>query len=107
MHERAERRIDAMLRSGWLGEVQGLREKYDFALPAFNAVGYRELEAVVLNKVTLEEGRYRIVERTRQYMKRQFTWFRHQGQWQAFDVEPGVSAKIALGFAAFAENKSA
>jgi tRNA dimethylallyltransferase len=107
LYERAQERVDAMLRSGWLGEVQGLMKKCDFALPAFDAVGYRELEAVVLNKVTLEEGRYGIVERTRQYIKRQLTWFRHQGQWRAVGVEPDVSSKIASGFAAFAENKSA
>lgn len=107
LRTRIEARVDEMLAKGWQDEVRQLRTKFDFRLPAFNAVGYRELEAVENNKVTPETGRKRIVERTRQYAKRQLTWFRNQGGWRPLAVKDGLSAKIALGLEKNADDKSA
>jgi tRNA dimethylallyltransferase len=107
VYARVEDRVDQMLQAGWLEEVRNLLERFEFSLPAFNAVGYHELESVVRQDVTLDDARTRIVQRTRRYVKRQLTWFTHQGQWIWMSVENGVTVKIASAFGDFTENKSA
>jgi tRNA dimethylallyltransferase len=77
LHGRIERRLDAMLAGGWLDEVKRLRTIPDDA-PAWKASGYRTLRDVVDGLVSLDEARERILIETRQYAKRQRTWFRHQ-----------------------------
>jgi tRNA dimethylallyltransferase len=77
LHGRIERRLDAMLAGGWIEEVERLRVLPDDA-PAWTASGYRTLRDVVDGLVSLDEARERILIETRQYAKRQRTWFRHQ-----------------------------
>jgi tRNA dimethylallyltransferase len=77
LHARIEHRLDSMIAAGWLDEVRGLRTVPDDA-PAWKASGYRALRDVVDGLVSLEEARKRILIETRQYAKRQRTWFRHQ-----------------------------
>jgi tRNA dimethylallyltransferase len=77
LHARIERRLDAMLAGGWVEEVERLRGVPDDA-PAWKASGYRTLRDVVDGLVSLDEARERILIETRQYAKRQRTWFRHQ-----------------------------
>ena len=96
-----------MLRAGWLDEVEQLADRFDFGLPAFQAVGYRELYRVVKQDVSISVATEDIFIRTRRYAKRQATWFRHQGAFQEVGLESGLTAKIASGFRHFAENKSA
>jgi tRNA dimethylallyltransferase len=74
---RIQRRLDAMLYGGWLEEVQRLRSVPDDA-PAWKASGYRVLRDVVDGVLSVNEARERILIETRQYAKRQRTWFRHQ-----------------------------
>jgi tRNA dimethylallyltransferase len=45
---------------------------------ALRAIGYRELAAHLAEEVSLEEAREAIIKSTRQYAKRQMTWFRRQ-----------------------------
>jgi tRNA dimethylallyltransferase len=77
LQRRIERRLDAMIAGGWLEEVQRLRALPDDA-PAWKASGYRALRDVVDGLVSIDEARERILIETRQYAKRQRTWFRHQ-----------------------------
>lgn len=107
LYGRVEGRVDQMLKAGWIDEVRSLMQKWDFSLPAFDAVGYRELYALVSQGVNVAEVRDRIVQRTRQYAKRQLTWFSHQGHWLWVSPENDVTLKIASGLLAFAENKNA
>lgn len=87
LHHRIERRLDAMIAAGWLDEVKRLREVPDDA-PAWKASGYRALRDVVDGLVSLDEARERILIETRQYAKRQRTWFRHQLPEDATRVNP-------------------
>lgn len=77
LHARIEQRLDAMLGAGWLDEVRSLDALPDDA-PAWKATGYRTLRDVVRGSTSLDEARESIVIETRQYAKRQRTWFRHQ-----------------------------
>jgi tRNA dimethylallyltransferase len=70
-------RIDSMIASGWIMEVQELLAKgVTIDMPAMKAIGYRELARVVHGENALAAAREEIVIRTRQYAKRQVTWMK-------------------------------
>lgn len=71
-------RVDAMLAAGWLDEVRSLAEHVASDARAWTATGYDTMRRVVAGELTLEQGRELVIIATRQYAKRQRTWFRHQ-----------------------------
>ena len=76
---RIERRVHDMYADGLVEETRALLESgVSPDAPALSGVGYREATAVLDGRLTLEEARQRTVSRTRQYARRQRTWFRHQ-----------------------------
>jgi tRNA dimethylallyltransferase len=75
---RIERRTAAMVAAGWVEEVRALSARVPRDAPAWNASGYRALRAHVDGACSLESAVERVVIDTRQYAKRQRTWFRHQ-----------------------------
>lgn len=74
--ERIARRFDQMLDDGALAEVAAMADRYDPALPAFKAIGVPELMAHLRGEITLDAARERASIATRQYAKRQRSWFR-------------------------------
>ncbi|MFA6166158.1 MAG: tRNA (adenosine(37)-N6)-dimethylallyltransferase MiaA [Gemmatimonadaceae bacterium] len=78
LHARIERRLGQMLAEGWLEEVRTLTASVPDAAPAWNACGYESLRQVERGEMSLEEAKRAILVATRQYAKRQRTWFRHQ-----------------------------
>lgn len=79
LYERIHKRTDAMLGAGWLDEVRHLVESGlpDNAKP-FDFIGYRELRAQLRGELTADAARTAIQQGTRQYAKRQLTWFRRE-----------------------------
>jgi len=78
LYRRIERRIEAMLAAGWLDEVRRLRDlPRPLSREARQALGYRELLEFLDGQKTWEETVERIRIHTRQFAKRQLTWFRH------------------------------
>lgn len=75
---RIEDRLDSMLAAGWLEEVRGLERIVPPKAPAWTGTGYQFLRAVACGEMELERARQLSVTATRQYAKRQRTWFRHQ-----------------------------
>ena len=73
---RIDERARAQFAAGLLDEARQLRERFDPAVPAFSATGYREAFDVLDGKISLEEGIARDAARTRQLARRQRTWFR-------------------------------
>jgi tRNA dimethylallyltransferase len=68
-----------MIERGWVGEVAGLLAVWrDPDLPAFQAIGYRQLARHVLEGWPLDEAVDDIVRATRRLAKRQLTWFRRE-----------------------------
>ena len=76
--QRIEARVDAMLRAGWEEEVRELMQVVPEDAPAWNATGYEAVRDRVRGTLSREAMTSRIVVETRQYAKRQRTWFRHQ-----------------------------
>ncbi len=76
LHARIEARVDAMLAAGALGEVRAALAAGDIARNASYTVGLAELRAVIDGSGDLATARRRMVERTRQYARRQEIWLR-------------------------------
>jgi tRNA dimethylallyltransferase len=77
--ERIEKRFDQMIEAGAVAEVETLLSlRLDPALPAMKAIGVREIAAALDGRWTMDEAIERAKAATRQYAKRQRTWFRHQ-----------------------------
>ncbi len=77
LHQQLERRMDQMLVSGWRQEVEIL-DQYSADAPCWRCIGYPELREVVRQPAIPFRTRERILEATRQYAKRQETWFRNK-----------------------------
>jgi tRNA dimethylallyltransferase len=73
-----ELRFDAMLAAGWAEEVATLAQSVDASAPAWKASGYVAMREMVAGRLSAQEARERVLIETRQYAKRQRTWFRHQ-----------------------------
>ena len=68
-----------MVEEGVLSEVENLLSlDLDPAMPAMKAIGVREFAAVLDGKLEMGEAIERAKIATRQYAKRQMTWFRNQ-----------------------------
>jgi len=79
LDERIRRRVSAMVEDGLEDEVARLTEAgYRPSDPGMNAVGYREVAEHRAGRASLAEAIERIRVATRQYARRQATWFRHQ-----------------------------
>jgi len=79
LYQRIDSRVDAMMKQGLLDEFRTLRERgYAERSPGMLCVGYREFFAFERNEESLDSAVDMIKQDTRNYAKRQITWFRHQ-----------------------------
>lgn len=86
LQDRISRRFDLMLETGALDEVAAMQERYDPSLPACKAIGVPELMAYLDGQMTLNQARERATIATRQFAKRQRTWFRaRMKSWNQID----------------------
>ena len=79
LEERIENRLKNMFDNGLKDEVEKyFSDPISWDYQSFQAIGYKEWKDYFLNNKTLDEVKHRILISTRQYAKRQLTWFRHQ-----------------------------
>lgn len=78
LRARIRERIEAMLAGGWEREVEHLMHSVPEEAPAWNATGYGVVRNLVRARITRAQAVEQIEIDTRQYAKRQRTWFRHQ-----------------------------
>jgi tRNA dimethylallyltransferase len=67
-----------MLAAGFVEEVERLNREIPADAPAWNASGYGVMRAAVEGTMSRSAAIERVIIETRQYAKRQRTWFRHQ-----------------------------
>ena len=81
--EKINQRVDWMIKNGLIDEIKNLIKKYSLDLPAFSGIGYREIIQYLQGKISLDEAIQEIKIHTRQYAKRQMTWFKkdHRIKW--------------------------
>jgi len=78
LYERINRRVEEMFAAGLVEEVRALRETgRPFSMEASQAVGYKEVFTYLSGEANLQDTMERVKMRTRQFAKRQMTWFRH------------------------------
>jgi tRNA dimethylallyltransferase len=75
---RIEARVERMVARGWIDEVDELSRKVPPDAPAWKASGYAAMRKHVEGDLDLSTAKQRVIIETRQYAKRQRTWFRHQ-----------------------------
>lgn len=79
LYDRITVRVDRMLRRGWLDEVRRLLHSgLEPELPAFQAIGYRQLVRHLRGEGSLDAAVEELIRQTRRYAKRQETWFRKE-----------------------------
>lgn len=78
IYEKVNQRVEAMFEAGLLEENRRLVEKYGREQSAFKAIGVKECFPYFDGKISLEECKELIKKNTRNYIKRQLTFFRHQ-----------------------------
>ena len=79
LYARCDARFGRMIEAGALEEVRALAARgLSPSLPALKAVGYRELAAHIAGEMSLDEALAAARQATRNYAKRQATWFRNQ-----------------------------
>ena len=93
VYNRINMRVDKMVEEGLFEEVQGLQSMQH--LQALNTVGYKEIFKFIEGSCSKEEAVVEIKKNTRNYAKRQMTWYRNKPHVCQFDVQKGdVSAEI-------------
>jgi tRNA dimethylallyltransferase len=109
LYARCDARLADMIATGALEEVRALAARdLDPGLPALKAVGYRELAAFIAGEVDQPTALAAAQQATRNYAKRQATWFRNQTpdwtridvlapqeQWRQFIASEGVLTDLA------------
>jgi tRNA dimethylallyltransferase len=79
LYRRCDARFDAMLKAGAVEEVRGLLAlNLSLDLPGMRIIGVPELSASIKGEISLEEAGEKAKQATRNYAKRQATWFRNQ-----------------------------
>ena len=79
LYQRCDMRFEAMLDKGAIEEVEALAGRnLDPELPVMRAIGVREIASWLKGEVSRDEMIQAGQQSTRQYAKRQFTWFRNQ-----------------------------
>ena len=94
LHQRIEARVDAMFRRGWVAETEQLLQRgLAQNQTAMQALGYRQIVEHLRGERSLPETIELVKVRTRQFAKRQMTWFRRQLQLTWISLEPQSSAE--------------
>lgn len=87
LHERIEKRVDWMMANGWTEEVRELLKFYSADSQALRGtIGHPQIVAHLRGELSLEEATEQIKTLTKQFAKRQMTWFRSDKTIQWMDA---------------------
>lgn len=86
LYERINRRVDMMIQSGLLQEVQQLFDEGLTDCQSIQAIGYKELYNYLYGSISLEQAIENLKQNSRRYAKRQLTWFRNKMAVSWFDM---------------------
>ena len=104
LYARIDARVEKMIESGFEAEVRGLMDRgYGPGTHALSTFGYAEMLRYIGGELELKEAVSAIQQRSRQYAKRQLTWFRQTGSIEWITVDEGedpagTSEKIIRSF---------
>lgn len=81
-----EERVERMIINGFIDEVKFLVENFKLSKTALQAIGYKEIYEYLNGKITLDEAIETIKKKTRNYAKRQISWFRNDPGFIPVDI---------------------
>ena len=98
LYDRIGRRVDLMVENGVLDEARQVYDHRDSYRTAAQAIGYKEFFPYFEGTASLDDCTERLKQATRNYAKRQLTWFRRQNDavWLYLDEENVVNHACAL-----------
>jgi tRNA dimethylallyltransferase len=100
LYRRIDQRVDEMMSRGLLDEVKRLNEMgFTLRLKALKTVGYQELFACLDGQLNLFEAVEKIKQNTRNYAKRQLTWFKKDKEIKWLDADEDNLMEEILGYA--------
>ncbi|MEH2226242.1 tRNA (adenosine(37)-N6)-dimethylallyltransferase MiaA [Nostoc sp.] len=104
---RIQQRTEQMIANGLAAEVENLCQKYGADLSLLNTLGYQEIKQYLAGDISLDEAKELIILHTRQFAKRQRTWFRAYPQIEWFDANaPDLLEKVWLRINEFINSTS-
>jgi len=105
LYQNINARFDAMIAEGFVDEVRRLLAAgYSPERPPLSTIGYREIASYLRGEMTLGAGVELAKRKTRQFAKRQLTWFRHEPEVTWVDAHRGAEQALML-FERFFANK--
>jgi tRNA dimethylallyltransferase len=97
LYEGINQRFDAMIGEGFVDEVRHLiASGYSPERPPLSSIGYREIASFIRGEVSLEESINIAKRKTRQFAKRQLTWFRNEHEVTWVDAHRGAEQALML-----------
>ena len=96
LNQRIEKRTKEMYTKGLLEETQTLIDQFGSDLPLLKTIGYEEAISIINGKMSLNEGIEKTIQRTKNFAKRQRTWFKKQHSAQWINTENSFKESIAL-----------
>ena len=80
LYQNINKRVDKMISDGLIDEVKNLITKYPPTLPSLSGIGYTEIISYLHNEITLDTAIEKIKQHSRNYAKRQMTWFKRNNR---------------------------
>ncbi|WP_044305006.1 tRNA (adenosine(37)-N6)-dimethylallyltransferase MiaA [Richelia intracellularis] len=87
INRRITERTQCMIANGLVAEVEDLCVKYGVNLSLLNTLGYREIKQYLNGEISLKQAEEKIIIHTRQFAKRQRTWFRANSEVEWFGAD--------------------
>lgn len=94
LYENINKRVDKMFALGLVDEVKSLLKKYDLSLTAKAAIGYKEVIDYLNGQMSLDDCKELIKKRSRNYAKRQVTFFKNQFPIEYYSSNDELIAKM-------------
>ena len=96
LHERISARTENMYKNGLIEETQRLIDQFGTQLPLLKTIGYQEALSIILEKMSLNEAIAITNHRTKNFAKRQRTWFKKQHSAEWINAENSFKESIGL-----------
>ena len=95
IYQNCNQRFDNMLKSGAIEEVEALLKKnIDLTMPITKTLGFVDIEQFLTKKISYQQMQENVKQKTRNYAKRQITWFKHQFREINFFSEDQLALKF-------------
>lgn len=99
LYERINKRVDIMIDNGLLGEVEKLKQlNFTADMQSMKGIGYKEILYYLDGAITLEEARDLIKKGSRNYAKRQLTWFRKDSRSTWIDKDNFLNEDLIVDY---------